>query len=156
MKNHVWRPLFVVIGLVVIILLIRMAYVPADFGVGERGYMYGFHRQGNEQEWKEFQVKYRGAAYCAECHEENSSEISASGHGRIQCENCHGAAFGHPEDPESLAIDRSRELCLRCHAALVTPSSGRAQLPGIDATQHNPGMECSECHNPHNPSLEEM
>ena len=29
-------------------------------------------------------------------------------------------------------------------------------IPGIDPEQHNAGTECAECHNPHNPSLEEM
>ena len=59
MKNHVWRPLFVVIGLVVFILLVRMFYVPDDFGAQERGYTFGFHRLGNEQEWKDYPPKYR-------------------------------------------------------------------------------------------------
>jgi hypothetical protein len=44
MKNHVLRPLFVVIGIVVLILLARIVYVPKDFSIGPRGYMYGWHR----------------------------------------------------------------------------------------------------------------
>jgi predicted CXXCH cytochrome family protein len=74
----------------------------------------------------------------------------------IPCENCHGAAFGHPEEPPQLAVDRSRHLCLRCHAALTTPGSGRSEIPGIDPRQHNPDSECSDCHNPHHPNLAEM
>ncbi|HXV21756.1 MAG TPA: cytochrome c3 family protein, partial [Desulfuromonadales bacterium] len=155
-KSHVWRPLFVVIGLVVLILLFRTLYVPDDFGTYERGYMFGFHRLSNEQEWKDFPAKYKDSAYCSECHDDRSAELAASGHEMIPCENCHGAAFGHPENPEKLAIDRSRELCIRCHAQLFTPSSGRSAIPGIDPSAHNAGVECSECHNPHNPSLEEM
>jgi predicted CXXCH cytochrome family protein len=146
----------VVIGLVVVILLFRMFYVPDDFGVHDRGYMFGFHRLGNEEEWKGFAPKYKSTAYCNECHDEKVAELEPSGHGMIPCENCHGAAFDHPENPEKLAIDRSRELCIRCHAQLYTPSSGRSAIPGIDPNEHNTGMECSECHNPHNPSLEEM
>lgn len=156
MKGHVWRPLFVVIALVVFILLVRAVYVPDDFGAQERGYTFGFHRLSNEQEWKAFPAKYKDSSYCSECHEENSDSLSASAHAMIPCENCHGAAFNHPEDPESLTIDRSRNLCLRCHSALYMPSSGRNDIPGINPEQHNVGIECSECHNPHNPSLEEM
>jgi predicted CXXCH cytochrome family protein len=155
-KSHIWRPLFVVIGIVALILLARLVIVPDDFGVHERGYMYGFHRLGNEQEWKDFPSKYKTSAYCSECHDDKAADIESSPHGMIPCENCHGAAFNHPEDPERLTIDRSRDLCIRCHAQLFTPSSDRSEIPGIDPDQHNPGMECSECHNPHDPDLEEM
>lgn len=156
MKSHIWRPLFVVIGIVAAILLTRLFIVPDDFGVHEQGYMYGYHRLGNEQEWKDFPAKYKSTAYCNECHDDKAADIKFSPHGMIPCENCHGAALNHPEDPEKLPIDRSRELCIRCHAKLFTPSSGRSDIPGIDPDQHNTGMGCIECHNPHDPDLEEM
>lgn len=156
MKRHVWRPLFVVLGLVAIILSARMIYVPADFGSQERGYTFGFHRLSNEQEWQAFPAKFKDSVYCGGCHEDKTGSWEASAHAAIPCENCHGAAFGHPDKPEKLGIDRSRGLCLRCHAKLYMPSSGRHDLPGIDAERHNPGAECVACHNPHNPSLEEM
>jgi uncharacterized paraquat-inducible protein A len=155
-KRHVWRPLFVVVGLVVVILLFRLFYVPADFGAQDRGYTFGFHRLSNEQEWKDFPAKYRDSTYCSGCNEDKSESIGASSHAMIPCENCHGAALNHPEDPEVLNIDRSRDLCIRCHSELYMPSSGRNDIPGIDPIQHNAGLECCECHNPHNPSLEEM
>lgn len=156
MKKHVWRPLYVVIGIVALILLFRMVYVPSDFGAQERGYTFGFHRLGNEQDWKNFPAKYKNSEYCNECHDDKYSSIKASPHKMIQCENCHGPALNHPEDPEKLAINRSRNLCIRCHSELYMPSSGRNNIPGIDPQTHNAGMECSECHNPHNPSLEDM
>ncbi|PLX74238.1 MAG: cytochrome C [Desulfuromonas sp.] len=156
MKSHVWRPLFVVIALVLGILLFRAFYVPEDFGAHDRGYTFGFHRLSNEQEWQAFPAKYRDSGYCNECHDDKVETWAISAHGMIPCENCHGAAFDHPEDPEKLKIDRSRDLCLRCHAQLYMPSSGRNDIPGIDATQHNPEESCSDCHDPHNPSLEEM
>lgn len=156
MKNHVWRPLYVVIGLVAGILLFRAVYVPADFGTHDRGYTFGFHRLGNEQEWRDFPAKYQGSGYCNDCHADNVVTWGAAAHAMIPCENCHGAAFDHPDSPERLTIDRSRDLCLRCHAKLHMPGSDRHQLPGIDDAQHNPGESCSDCHNPHNPSLEEM
>lgn len=156
MNKHVWRPLFVVIALVACILIFRWVYVPTDFGVQGRGYTFGYHRLSNEQEWKDFPAKYQGSAFCADCHDEKSARIAASGHAVIPCEDCHGAAFDHPETPEKLTIDRRRELCLRCHAQLTTPSSQRSDLPGIDATEHNTGMMCVDCHDPHNPSLEGM
>jgi len=155
-KGHVWRPLFVVIALVVFILLFRMAYVPDDFGAQDRGYTFGFHRLSNEQEWKDYPAKYKGTEYCNECHDDKVAELSSASHEMINCENCHGAAFGHPDNPEKLTVDRSRDLCIRCHSALYMPSSGRNDIPGINPAEHNTGLECSECHNPHNPSLEAM
>lgn len=156
MKNHVFRPLIVVIGIVVLILAARLFLVPKDFGVHERGYMYGWHRKGNEQEWKDFKIKYQGTEYCKDCHGEKYGEIRKSPHRAIQCENCHGPAVDHPLDPPKLAIDRGREQCLRCHFRLSYPSSGRSSLPGIDPAAHNPGIECAMCHNPHHPTLEGM
>ncbi len=156
MKKHVWRPLYVVLAIVAGILLFRLAYVPDDFGVQERGYTFGFHRLSNEQEWRNFPAKYRDSGYCNQCHEDKVSRLEQSPHQMIPCENCHGAAFDHPDKPEKLAIDRSRGQCLRCHARLYMPSSGRSNIPGIDPEQHNAGTECVDCHNPHNPNLEEM
>ncbi len=163
MKNHVWRPLFVVIGIIVLILAARTFYVPKDFGVYERGYMYSWHRKANEEDWKKVQVKYQGTEYCKDCHDKNYASIKKSPHQNIQCENCHGPA-GTPEgvvhyDSDKLPklpIDRSRQLCLRCHYQLPYPSSGRKDIKGIDPDTHNPDIECSMCHNPHHPNLEGM
>lgn len=161
MKNHVLRPLIVVIGIVALILAARIFYVPKDFGVHERGYMYGWFRKSNEEDWKKFKVKYQGTEYCKSCHDDKYTSIKKSPHRVIQCENCHGPA-GTPEgivhyDPDKLpklAIDRSRKQCLRCHFPLPYPTSGRAKIPGVDPERHNPDIECSMCHNPHNPNLE--
>jgi len=155
-KGHVWRPLYVIIALVVLILLFRAFYVPDDFGAQDRGYTFGYHRMSNEQEWKDYPAKYKDSAYCNECHDDKVAEVGAASHEMIPCENCHGAAFNHPDNPEKLVIDRSRDLCIRCHATLFMPSSDRNDIPGINPAEHNVGEECSDCHNPHNPSLEEM
>ena len=157
MKNHVFRPLYVVIVVVILFLFFRDVMVPDDFGVNGENFTYGYHRASSIDEWKAVSVKYRGKAYCEECHTEKYEENMASMHKTIQCENCHGPALNHPDDPEALVIDKSRALCLRCHASLGFPGvGGRSDIPGIDPEEHNQGEECSECHNPHNPSLEEM
>jgi len=163
MKNHVFRPLFAVIGIIVLVLVARMLYVPKDFGIHERGYMYGWYRQSNIEDWKKVQVKYQGAEYCKDCHDKNYSGIKKSPHQNIQCENCHGPAgtaegvvHFDPDKRPKLTIDRSRQQCLRCHYPLPYPSSGRSEIKGIDPEKHNPDIECSLCHNPHHPNLEGM
>jgi hypothetical protein len=156
MKNHVLRPLWVIIGAVALLLLVRHFMVPADFGVHGENFTYGFHRKSNIDEWKNFTVKYRGREYCSECHAEKVLQNAASSHARIQCENCHGPALEHPKHPERLAIDTGRGLCLRCHAFLPYPDITRSEIKSVSPAEHNPGLACVVCHNPHNPSLEEM
>jgi predicted CXXCH cytochrome family protein len=156
MKNHVLRPLWLAIGLVVLVLTARHFLVPKDFGVHGKTFTYGFYRQSNVEEWKEFPVKYQGRERCAKCHEENFESISASKHKIIQCENCHGPAAGHPRKVKKLEIDTSRGLCLRCHSKLDYPNSNRGMLKGVISEKHKRKVECSKCHNPHNPNLEDM
>jgi len=130
--------------------------VPKDFGIGERGYMYGWHRKSSEEDWKAFKVKYQSKEYCKDCHEDKYSSINQTPHAIIECENCHGPAIDHPSDPPKLTINKSREQCLRCHYPLPYPTSGRANIRGVEPDKHNPGIECVMCHNPHKPSLEGM
>ena len=156
MKSHVLRPLFAVIGIVILILLARLILVPKDFGVYERGYMYGWHRHGNEEEWKKTKVKYQGKDFCKDCHADKYDSINKTPHKIIQCENCHGPANDvtsdhYSEQRPKLAIDKSRALCLRCHYPLPYPTSKRGDIKSIDPDKHNPGVECSNCHNPHKP-----
>lgn len=153
MSNHVLRPLFVVAALVFLGLLARHFIVPKDFGIGRTGYMYGWHRKSNVEDWKTVKVKYLTAEYCKDCHSDKHDLIMTSPHAIINCENCHGPAGDHPDDPPKLPIDRSRELCLRCHFPLPYPTSGRANIRGIDPVLHNPDQACATCHNPHKPNL---
>jgi hypothetical protein len=155
MKNHVLRPLYIAIALVVAILIARHFTVPGDFGVHGESFTYNFYRLGNVQEWKNFPAKYQGRERCARCHEENSEKSAASKHARIQCEDCHGPGAGHPKQIKRLPVNGSRELCLRCHQYLSYPSSQRSALPGIDGKTHKKKFECHECHDAHNPDLED-
>ena len=70
----------------------------------------------------------------------------------VQCESCHGPAFGHPDDFEYLPLNKERALCMRCHSALEYPeSTARSNLPAIFDRRHKRGRECVSCHNPHDP-----
>ncbi len=156
MNNHIWRPLYVVLVIIAFFLVLRYFLVPQDFGVHGVNFTYGYHRAGDINDWQAVPIKYRGREFCNECHPDNAAANASSKHAAIQCENCHGPAFDHPEAPEKLILDTSRDLCLRCHAALHTPSSQRSLIKGIDPDTHNPAIPCSDCHNPHKPDLEDM
>ncbi len=151
MKSHVWRPLYLVLGIVALVLIARLFIVPAGFGINEQGYMYGFYHKANEGEWKAIEAKYKTAEYCKDCHADKIDKMKASLHATIPCEDCHGPAGNHPGDPPKLEIDRSRELCLRCHAYLPYTDIGRAKIAGIDPETHNTGAECFNCHDVHSP-----
>ena len=151
MKWHVLHPLWVGLGVVGLIILGGRFLVPDDFGVHGRNFTYGYHRLGSEQDWKDFPVKYQGRESCTECHEENVQLNSGSVHAPVQCENCHGPAVNHPGSDQSLTVDTSRELCLRCHAYLGYENSNRGAMPSIVDRTHRRRRECSKCHDPHNP-----
>lgn len=153
---HVLRPLWIVIAVVASIMVARAFMVPDDFGVHGDSFTYNYYRLSNVQEWQDFPAKYVGSKRCKRCHDENAAEIKGSKHANMQCENCHGPAAGHPKKVEKLAINTSRDLCLRCHHYLAYPSSQRSQLPGIDGSKHKKNKECSRCHDPHHPDLENM
>lgn len=151
MKNHLLRPVLVVFVIVLLVLSARIFLVPDDFGIHGRGYMYGWHRTSNVQEWQAVQVRYKTAAACPQCHTDKASELSHSPHAAISCENCHGPALEHPRDPAGYTIDRSRGLCLRCHAKLPYPNSPRGAIRGINPDTHHPKAECVLCHISHHP-----
>ena len=138
MKNHVLRPLWVVLVAVALLLIVRYFVVPRDFGIEDHGtFTYNYHRRSSTDDWRNIKAKYRGRDYCKECHEEKVEAILDSPHENIQCENCHGPAIDHPDNPEDLAIETKRSLCLRCHTYLPYPTSQRSELPGINPDEHN-------------------
>src|SRR5450756_628577 len=99
MKNHVLRPLLVVIGLVIILLVFRYFYVPQDFGIQRNGFTYGLYRTGAIEDWKKVTVKYQGNESCKACHQDVFDKMASYPHVIIQCENCHGPALKHPRSP---------------------------------------------------------
>lgn len=156
MKGYIYKPIYVLIFLLVLIGVARAIFVPADFKAVNGDYKYQWHRVSSEDFWKGFKVKYQGRKYCEDCHEDQVNMIKASKHAMIQCENCHGPAIEHPENPEKLTIDKSRDLCLRCHAKLPYRPATYAMLPTgpielkmQDGEEHNTDYECVECHDVH-------
>lgn len=146
---HFIRPIIVFLGLAGFILFMRITIVPSDFGIHEKGYLYGWYRKSNEKEWADLPIKFQGKGYCQNCHGEPYKDLLSSPHRAIECENCHGPAAAHPAEPAKLAKNTSRDLCLRCHSYLPYPTSIRSQIKGIDPARHNPGGECVSCHDAH-------
>lgn len=139
-------------GLLVAILIVAFVVpklVPKPLAEGLAPY--GFYAQkDNAAEWKAFPVQYADPVRCNTCHQNNYTSWISAEHKSVSCENCHGAAETHIEQGVPLEIDRSRDLCLTCHAEAVgRPST----FPQKDPEKHNPGLDCSTCHNPHDPGF---
>jgi len=150
--------LTIVIGVYSIAGLVPVArsFIVPSFKAVDGDMMYQWHRVANEAEQKSVEVKYQGSDYCEACHPDIYQKIKASKHALVQCENCHGPAVKHPEAPQKLVIDQRRESCLRCHSNLpyrqkeyAGLSTGPIPMKMVDPNQHNPGTECTVCHDVH-------
>lgn len=166
--SHAWRPLILVILIVGLILVARIFLVPDDFKAWNGDYKYQWHRKSNEDEWKSFPVHHRGRDFCKTCHADQLEIVADSGHAKVQCENCH-ARFeplkkSHPVNLKeqfdyqlNIGIEKSRELCYRCHAKLpyrpkqytAFITKGPIDFKLIDPEKHNPDIECVNCHDVH-------
>jgi hypothetical protein len=164
--SHAWRPVILIVGAVIFLLIVRTIYVPSDFTAKNGDYKYQWHRAGNEKFWQDYPVKHMGAELCGQCHTDQLKKINASGHQKVQCENCHAlpakAAKQHIDLKEDfkyfleIGVDRSRELCKRCHAKLpfrpteYAGTKGTIQFKTIDPKTHNADVaECVTCHDVH-------
>ena len=64
-SRHYLRPVFLALGLIIVLLIVRFFLTPPDFGIHGRNFTYGFFRLSNIDEWKAFTVKYKGQQTCA-------------------------------------------------------------------------------------------
>lgn len=143
-------PVFRVGLLLVLVLaafaLVQQMSVPKSFGE------YGYYRGDNVDEWAGMPVSYADETKtCASCHAERYQTLKQAVHGQLSCETCHGAALQHTEDPGAVqpVIEPSREFCGSCHQQIEGRSENN--IKQIDLEQHNTGINCVQCHDPHDP-----
>jgi hypothetical protein len=131
-------------AIVVIFLVVRHFLVPASFGD------WGHYRALSVIENAEIPVKYAGADSCTECHGEIAIAKQDGYHRTIACETCHGAAFGHTQEPDKQKpqIPTARSHCLLCHEYQPSRPTG---FPQVVSESHNPLKQCIACHRPHDP-----
>jgi hypothetical protein len=140
-------PLIILFALVISSLFVaRYFLVPDSFGD------LGHYRADSVEEIKAQIPVYAGYQVCYDCHDDIYDLKADSYHKGVSCEACHGPAGEHVEAPDEVTpnIPRGRGYCPLCHGYNPSRPSG---FPQIMPERHNPGQECMECHDPHNPLL---
>ncbi len=142
---HLIRLVVVVLIAVAAFAGLRSLLVPKTFG------QYGHYRGDALEETRQRAVSFAGRAACAECHDAVLEVKKTGKHAMVGCEACHGPLAKHAEDP-SLKPTRpnTATLCARCHEKNSAKPQG---FPQVVTKDHNTGMACGDCHQPHQPKL---
>lgn len=121
--------------------------IPPDFGV------YGHYRAGALDDARALPLVHAGQGSCAECHADVSATRQSGAHAAVACETCHGPLARHAagEADQLPARPDGRRTCSPCHAA----GTGKPALIGqVLAADHAGTASCTECHQPHSPSVQ--
>lgn len=108
-------------------------------------------------------LAYAGSASCgaANCHEKLYTTWTHGAHGakkeQSKCEVCHGPQRDHPKT-HLLKVRGDGDvvkLCLTCHQKMkARKTTGQPQIePQQHPYPHQEVLKCTQCHNPHSPSL---
>jgi hypothetical protein len=151
--KHIWRIFLLVFFGIGAFMVGRLLFVPKTFG------LYGPYRGANVAEQRAFPVIVQEPESCDPCHADEILLVKSHGHKTMICDNCHIPTGTHVKNDDKAAdmgINRSFELCLRCHQKLAArPGS----FPQIDAVEHLTQFKmalsdtvCLVCHKPHDPT----
>jgi len=146
--EHLVRLILLMFVGVLLFIVIRTFFVPADFGE------LGHFRAGALQDIRNLPLHYASRASCgqADCHAEEAAALASDTHAKVGCESCHGALAAHAADPKlaKAATVEANVLCARCHASLAARPK---DFPQVEIETHREGEgECTECHDSHEPT----
>jgi DmsE family decaheme c-type cytochrome len=92
---------------------------------------------------------------CLACHENRETHAwwqgSAHEAAGVHCADCHSVHAATPARKDPVAVSRSTEICLSCHASQRKSLSQRSRHPLAEGK-----MDCISCHNPHGSASEAM
>jgi len=120
-------------------------------------YKYGTYRADAVSELAAGEPVYKGSAFCVGCHEQRKTDWSGGTHVVVQCEVCHGAYLGCPENGKAMLPADTIGLCTMCHEAMPARPASQPQV--VLAEHPFPDEEkpqCKTCHNPHTPTVVEL
>ena len=143
---HLVRMAALFVAGILLFLVGRAWFVPADFGV------YGHYRAGALDDARVHPISFAGQAACIDCHSDIGELRKTARHARVSCESCHGPLAGHAGGGEPLKPSHpdGRTTCIGCHVKSVSKPSA---FPQVDVADHAGDNACIDCHNPHAPKL---
>lgn len=143
---HLIRPAIVMLAGLGVFLVVRSAVIPQAFG------QYGHYRPGALADIRARSIVYAGQDTCLPCHDDEAKMRAAGKHAHVACEACHGPLAQHADDPGSVkpTLPDVANLCRRCHEKDAAKPSW---FPQVVTAEHNSGISCKDCHQPHNPHL---
>jgi hypothetical protein len=144
--RHLKRLGIIIVLLVIGFALLKIYFTPKDFG------KFGHYRPSSLAENMSRPQNYADISLCQACHDGVSSTWKDHRHKTVNCQTCHGALLKHTEDPTAIKPVKpaGRKFCLLCHEKNITRPK---TFPQVHPRQHNPGLNCFSCHNPHSPRL---
>ena len=148
--KHLTRAGLILAAAVVAFVLLRAAILQGAFTLDEFA-LRPPNPEANQREWMSLPAVYGDSSSCgsADCHSDIYEAWTRSAHGTVACENCHGPAEAHVENPVAkVSSDTSPQLCETCHAQLAARPSA---FPQVEPSQHYPESPCLSCHLPHRP-----
>lgn len=144
MPKHIVRLILLIVAVLVV------SAVAAPLLTVDSFYRFGHYRANSVPEIAAKVPVYQTASYCKNCHTERHAVWSAGSHKSVNCEICHGAALGHPQNGKLPIPKDTAKLCTLCHEKMP----GRpATQPQIEGASHSGGQQCIVCHNPHSPKI---
>ena len=150
-------PKHIVRLLILLVFFLLLAFVAKTWLTDPSFYKYGHYRADAIPELATGEPVYKGSAYCLGCHDERKADWSNGFHAVIQCEACHGADRGCPENGKAMIPADTVRLCTTCHEAMPARP---ARQPQIVLAEHpfpdDENTECQTCHDPHSPTVEEL
>ena len=146
LPQQMTRLLAVFAVLAVAFLIIRPILVPATFG------QFGHYRAAAVDEIAARPITYAGRNTCVDCHQDEATSQGKSPHQGLTCESCHGPLLAHLDNPSEAKpmMPRERDYCPICHGYDAARPNG---FPQVVVAEHNEGLPCIGCHNPHQADL---
>ncbi len=148
MPQHILR----LVSILVIALI--LAVVAANYFTDSSFYRFGHYRADAVVELASGTPQFQGSDSCQDCHAPVSIVWNEGIHISIQCEVCHGAGAGHPDDNKLIVPTDAVRLCSQCHEAMPARPETQPQIViNEHPFPHEQPLACTTCHNAHAPAI---
>lgn len=154
-NKHYYRITFLIGSGLVAFFVVRAFLIPASFN------QFGHFRGANVEEQMDRAAHFGAKTVCAMCHPDLATQHQTGKHTSVPCQDCHDRVDVHanPESGEvigTMPIQKTAQLCLRCHQQLPSrpttfPQIGPEEHLRDMPEAHSPTI-CFSCHSPHDPT----